>query len=361
MTSADYLKIARRHRLLLILLPLLAALVVAAGALSRPPVYTATATVAATAVAGGTSTNQYSGSTGPKTFVADFQAALTSPQVLGQVSQQTGVKHDVIVSGLSSAPIGTSTLIEVTYEAKKRSRAAPVALAAARATITFLFSPQRDLASQPVDDAQKALDDANTALTSFLATSSSPVPDRDYGVLATAIANLEQERTKSAANGDTTIATRLDADIASQRQQLVKLGALVSQFNALQARRDQAVTQLTAARQTLRQAEAQFEAANPDRVVRVGPPAKPSPVPGALRSAIAAAAAALFFAVAIVALIELRRHPRAVAEEAGPTVGKPADKAAETAPVKTAETAADKPADKPAAPGPTALGAPSTS
>ena len=133
MELRDYLDILKRRKNILIAVPAVAALLVVGLIVVKPKEYQATATVAAPALVGGTSSNQYSGANGPKSFVANFTAAVTSPPVVDQVSRETGAPKNQVKSGVSANEIGTSSLMQVTYKTSKHKQAFPVAQAAASA------------------------------------------------------------------------------------------------------------------------------------------------------------------------------------------------------------------------------------
>ena len=80
MEIKDYLRILGRRIRILILVPLLALAAVAGYTLVQPKQYQAVATVAAPALVGGATANQYSGANGLKAFVGNFTAAVTSPR-----------------------------------------------------------------------------------------------------------------------------------------------------------------------------------------------------------------------------------------------------------------------------------------
>src|SRR6184192_2173533 len=116
----DYLDILKRRKNILIAVPAIAALLVVGYIVAQPKQYQATATVAAPALVGGASSNQYSGANGPKSFVANFSAAVTSAPIVDQVSAETHVSKSRVKSGLSANEIGASSLMEVTYKTPKR-------------------------------------------------------------------------------------------------------------------------------------------------------------------------------------------------------------------------------------------------
>ena len=314
MDLSDYLRIVKRRWWILLLIPLMAGGAVAGLQVTQPPTFQATATVAAPALVGGSSSNQYSGAAGPKAFVSNFEAAVTSPIVVNEVSQETGVAKGKIKSGLVAAQVGTSSIMEVTYTAAGKQNAGPVANAAARDTITFLFKTQLDLAQKPLTVAKDALSKADGDLDAFTKQINDPVPDRTYTVLQDQISQLQQARATAVATGVTLAVSHYDDAIAADKQQLIALGPIVSQSLKLQDTRTQAVTNLSQVQQAYQQADAQFEAANPDKVVSIDDTVKVAAIAAAIQGGIAAAGGGLFLAIGIVAIIELsarRRRPAA--------------------------------------------------
>ncbi|MBA3283386.1 MAG: hypothetical protein H0U29_14265, partial [Acidimicrobiia bacterium] len=220
MEMQDYVSVVRR-RLWLLLCPLVALAAVVYITVNKPPSFTSTATVSALAVSGGP-TGQYSGTSGAKTFVANFQAALRSPAVIAQVVLNTGVTTANARNGLSSAPVGESTIIEVTYRTPVRALAEPVATEAAKRTMAFLFASQVTLATEPLDAAAATLAAADEELAAFTATASTPVPDRDYQILADQISSLQTLQAEAAARQELSIAARFGGEIAARQGKLTE-------------------------------------------------------------------------------------------------------------------------------------------
>src|SRR5881227_2258330 len=197
----DYLDILKRRKNILVAVPAVAILLVVGLIVVKPKQYQATATVAAPALVGGTSANQYSGANGPKAFVANFTAAVTSPPVVEQVARETGVAKNQVKSGLSASEIGTSSLMQVTYKTSKHKNAFSVAQAAAADTIGFLFKTQVQLAQQPVEGAKQALANVEGQIADLSKTTGLVVPDKDYEVRAQAVASLQSAQAQALANG----------------------------------------------------------------------------------------------------------------------------------------------------------------
>ncbi len=301
----DYVSVVRR-RWWLLLCPFVAMGAVVLVTISRPPSFTSTATVSALAVSGGP-TGQYSGTSGAKTFVANFQAALRSPSVINEVVRARSVKAADARNGLSSAPVGESTIIEVTYRTPVRAQAEPVATEAAKRTMKFLFESQIVLAAAPLAKAEEELLAADEKLAGFTRVASTPVPDRDYQILAGEISSLQTLQAESAARQEISIAARYGGVIAAKQDELTKLATTLAEYNVLTARRSDAVNAVTATRQNLDQARAQFAAGDPDRIITPGEAVKVSTLGPAAKGGVTAFVSALFFAAGIALLLELLR------------------------------------------------------
>ena len=310
MEISDYLRIIWRRLWILILVPLLAGGAVAALVLREPTKYDATATVAAPAVVGGPTANQYSGSTGPKTFVSNFVAAITSPRIVNQVAKETSVLPRNVRDGLSAVPIGDSALIDVTYTTSRQEQAVPVARAAASDTIKFLFQTQVTLAKKQQAEAQKAVDDANAKLQGFYKSTGLVLPERSYDIKAQQLSSLEQRQLDAQASGNLTAASAIGQAITSRRAELSRLAPQVATYQALIDRRTQAQGRLNLVQQSVEGAVAQFNAADPAQVVTLNQAKPVSRVSELARKAVPAAGAGLFLAVGLVVLLEvLARRP----------------------------------------------------
>ena len=313
MEVRDYLKIVRRRLWIAVLVPLLAGGVVTALVLKQAPRYQATATVAAPGVVGGDATTQYGGATGPKLFVADFSAAIRSPVVVRQVTRQTGVQPQELVDGLSAAPLGDSSIIQLTFTATEAGRAAPVITAAASDTIRFLFQTQVTLAQQAVDQARKAVTAADADLAAFYRGTRLVEPEQTYQLKARQIADMQQQQLNDQVVGETSAAAALGSAIHAAQAELATLAPKVTRYQALVARRQQAAGRLDTLDQQLQRASAQFEAAKPARVVLVGDVERVSKMVAVVRKGGAAFGAGLFLAVGIIVLLELLgRRPQPV-------------------------------------------------
>lgn len=332
MELKDYLDIAKRRLNVLVLVPALALLLVAGATLMKSSQYEATATVAAPALVGGINANQYSGAAGLKTFVANFSAAVTSPPIINQVSSETKVGKARLRAGLSATEVGSSSLMEVHYTTAARHSAGAVAQAAASETIQFLFNTQVVLAQRPVDSATKALNDNETAIANLIKQTGLVAPDRDYDVKLQTMEQLESQATTAAANGQSGTAARIQATVDAKQAELAALAPQVQTYQTFIDKKNQLISSLNQANQALQQAKAQFEAADPARVVTLGRTSKVSVLGELAQREAAALAGAVLLAVGIVVLLELLGRQQAVAPAAVPVLVPVADDRDESEP-----------------------------
>jgi capsular polysaccharide biosynthesis protein len=313
----DYLRVIRRRLWILVLVPVLAAGVVGAVLLSQPLKYRAVATVAAPALVGGAADNQYSGPGGVRVFVANFAAALTAPQVVSKVAEQTKASEQTIRENLSAQPIQESSLIQVTYVDVDRARSAAVAQTASRETIRFLFQSQVDLARRSVNTAEKGVSDSKKKIASFIAKIDNANPEQTYELQERNLLDLQQRQLQAQAEGNTTIASRLGQAIQTRQAELARLAPLVTSYRDLVQQKDEAEVRRNELQRNLEGLLAQARAADPNSVVTVGEPEKLSRLMAFVRQGGVAFAAGLFLAITLVFLLELIRRPAGADVSAG--------------------------------------------
>jgi len=310
MNARDYLRILRRRIIVLIGIPLVAVAAVAAVIMVvEPRQFTATATVAAPALVGGVSTNQYSGANGPKAFVANFIAAATSSVIVDKVSAQTHVTKPTIQKGIVVSEVGQSSLVTVQYTTKKKLQAGPVAKDDATDTILFLFNTQLQLAEQPVTQAQNELNQANSAIANFRKTTGQSLPDEALQSIEQEIANLQETQAVQRAQGNAPTADALNGTISALQAQAAALQPEVATYLNLENQQTQALTNLQQAQTTLQQAKAQYEAADPAKVVILGSTSPIKRSSALLQDVPIALGASLFLAIGVIALLESLKRP----------------------------------------------------
>ena len=314
----SYFGAIRRRLWILILVPLLAAGAVIAWELLQPPQYQATATVAAPAVVGGSTTNQYSGANAPRAFVADFSGAITSPLIVNQVAEKTGAAPDAVQNGLAVSQIGDSSLVQVTYTTRERDRAVPVLNEAASATIRFLFQTQVTLAEKMVGQARKAVDKVNGELGAFYRRTGQVLPDEAYRIGAQQVADLQREQASARSRGEYAQATALESAISARKKEVADLAPQVAAYQSLIDRRDQALGRLNVLEEGLERAQAQYSAADPRSIVTIGQVQKASVLASLVKKVVPALGAGLFLAVGLILMLELgsRRSRREMEEPA---------------------------------------------
>jgi capsular polysaccharide biosynthesis protein len=301
----NYLGAIRRRLWILVLVPLLAASAVIAWELLRPPGYQATATVAAPAVVGGPTTNQYSGTNAPRAFVADFSGALTSPLIVNQVAEKTGAAPNAIKDSLTVSQIGDSSLVEVTYTTPERNQAVPVLNEATGATIRFLFQTQVTLAQKLVDEARKGVDKVNGELGAFYRKTGQVLPDEAYRIGAQQVADLQREQASARSRGEYSQASALESAISAKKEEVASLAPQVATYQSLVDRKSQALGRLNVLEEGLERAQAQYSAADPRSIVTIGEAQEASSLTGLVKKVVAALGAGLFLAVGIILLLEL--------------------------------------------------------
>lgn len=168
MEIIDYFAVIRRRFWILMLVPLLAGAAVWAIVVARPPQYSATATVAAPWLVGNTE-GRYGGPNGTSTLVSNFLAGMTLPQVLDEVALGSGVPMNTIKESLTATPVGDSAVILVQYSATDEAEATTVANQVARETMLYLFEPPVTVAQDELQEAQRAMEEADNRLADFAA------------------------------------------------------------------------------------------------------------------------------------------------------------------------------------------------
>lgn len=313
MEIVDYLRVARRRLWVLIGVPLIAAGVTVYLVLSAPAAYTASGTVSAPALIGGSTSNQYSGSQAVNQFVAQFQATAQSPMVRSTVHDKTGLSRTDISDGLTVTQVGASSVMNLDFTSPKQGVAQPVLTALTRATLDAMFSSQVTLAEGQLTEANTAVKTANAAIVSWEKKNNMVDPTRVYQSQLDRIGNLQQQQVTLSANGNSAAAAAVSATIATARQDLPKFGPLLGEYQLLTAQRDAAVASVTQTQQQLLTAHAQEAAADPQKVAFVSPDHRVDSGSTLLTTVLPVTGAAVFVAVALVAMLELLSRSRSLA------------------------------------------------
>lgn len=311
MEITDYLALAKRRWLLLVGVPLLAGVLAAVVLLTAPTKYTASATVNAPALVGGSS-GQYTGSQAVSQFVAAFESTASSAPVDSAVTAKTKLSADETQAGLTVSQVGGSSAVTVTFVGTVKGQAPTVVSTVAGATLAHLFDSQVTLAQSRADDAVKQVSSANTAITAWGAKNGMVDPNKVYQAQLERLNSLQQSQVTFKAQGNAAAASALTGTIAEVDRTLKDFGPKIAAYSNLVAGRDSAASDLTSARQSLAQAKTQQTAADPAQVVWVGDEREVSRTDELVSIGLPVVGAGVFLALALIALLEVRRSNRAL-------------------------------------------------
>ncbi|NBE84129.1 Wzz/FepE/Etk N-terminal domain-containing protein [Micromonospora rubida] len=323
MEIVDYLRVARRRLWVLVGVPVVATAVAALVVLLGPQRYTATSYVAAPALVGGTAAQQYTGTQAANQFAAAFAAAVTSPQVVDQVSADTGVAAGDLRDGLTVEQVGASSQLTLAYTATSRSTVVPVLTATGKRALSFLFTSQVNIATGEVGAANDELTAATRAINDWEKTNKVSQPDKLYQATLQEIASMRQQQLQMQAVGNSRGADAAAGAIAAGQKRLDGLGPKLPDYQALLAQRDGASTALSSARQALQQARAQAQAADPTQVTSLGEVQPVSRGRALVGLVLPVAGAGLLLAVLLVAVLEQVARSRAAAAGRTTTAQRP--------------------------------------
>jgi hypothetical protein len=311
----DYLRIARRRLWVLVGIPLAAAVVTTLFVFLSPAQYTATATVSAPALVGGSPGNQFSGSQAVGQFASAFQSTAQGPAIRQSVSALTGVPLAKISSGLQVAQVGASSTMQLIFTSTDRKQIVPALTAVTKQTLTTLFGSQVTLAEQQITDTQSDLTKADQAISAWEQANHVVDPPQIYQAMVDHLNTLQSQQSSLQANGKPSGSAALSAQIATTRASMTKFAPLLATYDVLAARRDAASTSLTSAQQNLLTARSQLNASDPTKVAFISGEHKVNDGSEVLTKVLPVTGAAIFAAVALIAMLELLASGRMARSE----------------------------------------------
>lgn len=314
MEIIEYLRVARSRKWVLLGVPILAATATSGIILLAPATYSATATISPAALVGGAAGNQYNGSQAVSQYVAAFQATASGPEVRHAVSSATKIPASEIADGLGVQQVGASSAMTITYTDTKAKNVTPALTAITHETLNAMFGSQVDLAQGQVDTATTEIANVEDGILAFEKRSGMVDPDRMYQSKIDQINNLTTQEVTLSANGNKAGAAATAATLAASKASLPAFGPLLAQYHELTARQNAAHATLATALQSLQQAKAQLGAADPSRVTFISAQAPVSRTSTLVTTILPVIGASVFAAIAIVAILELLSHNRAVGE-----------------------------------------------
>lgn len=308
MEIIDYLRLLKGRLVLLIGIPLLAAVVMAGVSYSlEPQTYRAQATVAVAPGQGRI----------PREVdqtIENYLAAATTLPILEQVSESTGVTVGRLRRGLSLRRLGESSFIEVSFVSQDPQDPPKVVRAVGHATVAFLFERQLHEAHERVAETQRTYEAVEAKIQDLVGQAGGvalSLPEL-YKQRQSELSALNVSRANAAARGDGSAVANLDKIIAQRAQELRSLQPLALEYNRLAAEREVALDNRGTAEQALLATEQQLDPDGEFGVVAATETAVAVPLP-IVRRTVAAGGTGLFIGIGLVALLELaaarRRQP----------------------------------------------------
>lgn len=305
MEIRDYVRFVGRRLWILVLVPLVAGAIAFKMVSSEPQRYRSVATVG--------SADLLTGKNESEQYVADFYAAVGIPAIVDKVAEATGESPQRIRGGIRTTRLGSSSLIQVTYETTQRDPAKSVAVVEqiSREALAFLFQSPVEFAQNRREEARKAVDASNAAMDAFLGEIGTPLPDEDYRTIQSLVSQLRVRFEEANADGETAAADTLEDAIEDHEAELAQLGPKVVQFNRLKEQRDPVLATLKDADEALQRAQARAAVSRGESIVVVSRNATPvARGKGIVRRTAAVTAASFLLAVGLVALLESSRSGR---------------------------------------------------
>jgi uncharacterized protein involved in exopolysaccharide biosynthesis len=335
----DYLRIARRRLWVLVGIPLAAAIITTLFVFLSPAQYTATATVSAPALVGGQPGNQFSGSQAVGQFASAFQSVAQGPAIRQSVSAATGVTLGKIQGGLTVSQVGASSTMQLTYQSTQRKEIVPVLTAVTKQTLANLFSSQVTLAQQQITDAKADLTKADQTIAAWEQTNKVVDPPQIFQSMVDHLNTLKSQQSALQANGKPSGSAALSAQIASTQAGMTKFAPLLAEYDVLAAARDSASASINTAQNNLVTARSQLNAADPSKVAFISGEHTVNDGSAIATKVLPVTGAAIFAAVALIAILELLASGRvARSEEQQREEAAEADRARAAAPADETDT-----------------------
>ena len=287
--------------------PALAALVAVAVVLTRPVLYRATATVVVPV-------QQSVGSpiAAVDQSVADFLGAVRSDAVIALVAQSLHVSRSEIEQGLSTSRLGTSSLVEVSFEAPETQIVTQVVWATSRQALGLI---QRAVVA-PLDRERQLAEadygNAESGIESFLAQTGLGVPSQVFRIQTSRLIALHDELGKARTSGDEEAVARLQALIAMKQAALTQQ---VVEYQRLQDARQRALNALFAADSRYLQATGQLTATANGQSMKTTGPERVSKLRELPAGIVASVVLGEVLSIALIALLALVRRQRTPARE----------------------------------------------
>jgi hypothetical protein len=194
-------------------------------------------------------------------YMANFEQAIISEPIIASLTEEVGVDGAEIRDELQTTQLGDSNLVRVSYQGSDPGDVARVVELATRsafdlvAQIQLPFGQSIDVLKSRVRETTSELRVADMRLEEFLLESGLVLPRERYLLIASDVARLESEILQAQGEGVSTEA--LEVVLRDRRRELAELGAVLPQYERLQAAVERAEDDLDSAQDELRLAENQ--------------------------------------------------------------------------------------------------------
>lgn len=298
MELREYWSAMGKRRWALLLVPIVAGGAAFAVGAQRPAKYEASSSVSVLPP------NEALNPTAVRQAVTDFQAIVGQNSFQAELAAKTGLSSSAISSGLTSAQVGDSTSVNVTFTSENPDTSKSVASEAGLLALQDFVGPQVSQAEAFVTSTQKPAADAAAVVDAYTKKVGISDPSTQ---LATAQQILSQLQVRQSLGQDPPGA--LTGLIQQQQASVAKLQPIAAQYAVLTRLRDIADQVVQNARAALFAVQAQ-QAAIPSAVTKAANATKVSPL-SALIQLVGAAAVIGFLAVALLLLLgEVLRRDR---------------------------------------------------
>jgi hypothetical protein len=232
--------------------------------------------------------------------VENFSGLLSSPAVIDSVARQTGVSTKSLKDGLSTQQLGSSNVVTVSYVGRDRDLIDDILTSATATTLGLVQKSLLDPLEITVNEAQKNLEAAISAIQEFSQRTGYVVPDQNFRSENAHLIALQASLQRAQDEGRQGQAAALKAEIESRSSRLAQL---VAEYQGLRAKQQLALGSLNSAEVSDVQVKGLLGATTQQTIAVTEPHAIP-PLQGAGRTLTAVVAVALILALGLVAFFE---------------------------------------------------------
>jgi hypothetical protein len=202
-------------------------------------------------------------------YMANFEQAIVSDQVIVGIASEVGVDAEDVRGGLQTTQLGSSNLVRVAYQGSvDAARIVELATRSAFELVSQIqlpFGQSLDSLRSRVRTTSEELRESEGRLEDFLLESGLVLPREQYLMIAAEVAGLERQIVEAEAAGSPAVA--LEAALTERRRELARIGDVLPTYERLQAAVDRAEEDLDAAQDEMRLAREQTVHLDPQMTV----------------------------------------------------------------------------------------------